>query len=803
MADLKLGATAVVSAFLGSTPVARVYLGSTLIRDLTAGGTPETLEFLNPQRAAGRRGDTAPSQVGNTTFVDTLTYSPANTGGQKRSLLISCGASIAPPRTAGQFTCTVNGVPATRVGFIALEVGGWSRPLAVFAIDDPGDGSWNAAINLTCTIAVPALVAAGYRMAVQAVTVSGWEGGAQVVALKTDGELNVPDGSTVVVDVTPDTAGSMIYWALGGSQWGVNGSEMVPLGSELPAPGNPLFFDSGELNMWQGATAAQGVGTPVTVGLDPEDLGGIADPVVVAFALRPNLGAGGGSGGEPPPPVAVDDSGFTAIRGGTFVDIDVLDNDTYAGTPEIAVTVQPTLGSATVVGVGVDSRVRYVPPASGTGVTSLTYNLSATGNTGSDTATVGVTVEAPIEVPAPAWGVAADGKSSGNVNTYYNTFVTRVANGVGARGYAHYRNDAHHYGDQNEYQFGTDRINGTLTWMAGDPAKRIGNWNWGPFSTGYRTSVGSSKQALINAANGALDTAWRNQKATYLARCAAMIPAAHRPVRSILCFGIEMTGTWYDWSVGWDGAGATQDQATAQAFGAAFRRFVRVWMEDQGDPRNPSGHRMVFAWAGTHQSFRSGTTWTNFRNWTWPGDDYCDLIMPTWYDTCWDAGSFNHASATSGFSNSQRDTWFQNRWNADTAGKLSRFKDYIIEHNKYGGFHELNVFSTQSGLSESAHRNTPITWSSLNQSMGGDNPVFVQNMYNAVSDPANRLLLPNWFSQLGYHTGPFYGSNGNPDARHPRAFSALKTRWNALPTVGNGRDVVDFLIGRRSATWGS
>lgn len=77
---------------------------------------------------------------------------------------------------------------------------------------------------------------------------------------------------------------------------------------------------------------------------------------------------------------AVADS-LSASIGDPATDVDVLANDTYLGTPNIAILSGPDAGTAVVVGSGASSRIRYTPPATGDYTSdTLRYRLRATGN---------------------------------------------------------------------------------------------------------------------------------------------------------------------------------------------------------------------------------------------------------------------------------------------------------------------------------------------------------------------------------------------------------------------------------------
>ncbi len=89
--------------------------------------------------------------------------------------------------------------------------------------------------------------------------------------------------------------------------------------------------------------------------------------------------------GSKPLPTAVDDS-ISANIGDPPVDVDVLANDTYLGIPSIQIVRDPINGTASVVGSGASSRIRYTAPPSGDAVEDhLRYRLFGSGNSpGSD-----------------------------------------------------------------------------------------------------------------------------------------------------------------------------------------------------------------------------------------------------------------------------------------------------------------------------------------------------------------------------------------------------------------------------------
>ena len=96
-----------------------------------------------------------------------------------------------------------------------------------------------------------------------------------------------------------------------------------------------------------------------------------------------------------PAPVANNDTD-SAVLGGQPIDIDVLANDTgVIGTATINTPSTPNLGTAAVVA----GKIRYTPPASGTGPAVFTYTITDDSNgLVSNAATVTVTLNAPSGV---------------------------------------------------------------------------------------------------------------------------------------------------------------------------------------------------------------------------------------------------------------------------------------------------------------------------------------------------------------------------------------------------------------------
>lgn len=106
-----------------------------------------------------------------------------------------------------------------------------------------------------------------------------------------------------------------------------------------------------------------------------------------------------GHSSGPVAPNAVDDTNPALTVDTGNQDIDVLFNDIYSGTPSISIQSQSGPGTATVTGSGAASRISVPTNGLSPGTKIVTYVLTATGNVGSDTATLTVPIQAASAAP--------------------------------------------------------------------------------------------------------------------------------------------------------------------------------------------------------------------------------------------------------------------------------------------------------------------------------------------------------------------------------------------------------------------
>ncbi|HET6522841.1 MAG TPA: glycosyl hydrolase, partial [Geminicoccaceae bacterium] len=318
-------------------------------------------------------------------------------------------------------------------------------------------------------------------------------------------------------------------------------------------------------------------------------------------------------------------------------------------------------------------------------------------------------------VPPTAHGMRFQGAGEwSQVQSQAARFVTRIGAGDAASAFTHYRADVPFGPDDMAAYTAADTtwwIDPAAHWIAGDPARRSVNYNWGLFPWEFvrqqepnpgalrkhdRVETAAKQlNALASAALGGMDAHWRLQRDNVLARFDALLPDAAKPVRLIACVGIEVTGHWYPWGTCFQGdeTGRTDDHAAQ--FARAFRRMVRVYMERADD------HHIVFAYAPTHNAFLPGDHWTNFRSLSWPGDDHVDLIMATSYD-CYYAGAYMNCRHLGDRTDAERDAWYAARWHEGVLPALAGMVRFATEsgRDKYLGFHEWGLFTEQTDVED-------------------------------------------------------------------------------------------------------
>ncbi|HUQ76732.1 MAG TPA: Ig-like domain-containing protein [Burkholderiales bacterium] len=225
-------------------------------------------------------------------------------------------------------------------------------------------------------------------------------------------------------------------------------------------------------------------------------------------------------------------------------------------------------------------------------------------------------------------------------------------------------------------------------------------WQLGPWSQWVRAKAGrnlvlsvpmlpgTGGVSLASCAAGQYDVYWRNL---------ANELAYYGLHWAYLRLGWEMDGNWYAW-------GAPQGSGQEANFAGCFRRIVTTMRATQ------PASQWKFVWNPT-------ATWTDpaWLNATWPGDAYVDLVGIDLYDQSWVQNTYPYPSTCDSACRLARQ---QTAWNTH-AWYLQTMRNFAVTHGKPFALPEWGVVARTDGHG------------------GGDNPYFIQKMYEFIADPAN------------------------------------------------------------------
>jgi hypothetical protein len=217
---------------------------------------------------------------------------------------------------------------------------------------------------------------------------------------------------------------------------------------------------------------------------------------------------------------------------------------------------------------------------------------------------------------------------------------------------------------------------------------------------------GSGGVSLASCAAGQYDPYWRN-----LANDLAYYGLHWAYLR----LGWEMDGNWYAW-------GAPQGSGLEASFAGCFRRIVSTMRATQ------PGSQWKFVWNPT-------ATWTDpaWLNAAWPGDAYVDLVGIDLYDQSWVPNTYPYPSTCDSACRLARQ---QTAWNTH-AWYLQTMRNFALAHAKPFAIPEWGVVARADGHG------------------GGDNPYYIQKMYEFISDPGNYVQFSVLFDvkapEANYH----------------------------------------------------
>ena len=243
-------------------------------------------------------------------------------------------------------------------------------------------------------------------------------------------------------------------------------------------------------------------------------------------------------------------------------------------------------------------------------------------------------------------------------------------------------------------------------------------WQLGPWSQWVRAKAGrnlvlsvpmlpgSGGVSLASCASGQYDAYWRN-----LANDLAYYGLHWAYLR----MGWEMDGNWYAW-------GAPQGSGLQASFAGCFRRIVTTMRATQ------PASQWKFVWNPT-------ATWTDpaWLTATWPGDAYVDVVGIDLYDQSWVANTYPYPSTCDSACRLARQ---QTAWNSH-AWYLQTMRNFAVAHGKPFAIPEWGVVARTDGHG------------------GGDNPYFIQKMYEYIADPGNYVQFSVLFDvnapEANYH----------------------------------------------------
>lgn len=265
----------------------------------------------------------------------------------------------------------------------------------------------------------------------------------------------------------------------------------------------------------------------------------------------------------------------------------------------------------------------------------------------------------------------------------------------------------------------------------------VGMWPWG--------------SNVNDGAAGAYDFHWTN----FATRTLLPYNITHWPIR----LGWEFNGNWFPWSA----------QGNPTAWAEYWRRIVTTIRAVPGCEDVKFVFCPIYGYQG----------WPAFDARTaYPGDDYVDFIGIDIYDEAWDP-------VPRGTTNPEA------RWNHFLNGPLmiQDWLDFCAAHNKPMCFPEwgLNIHPPGRLINDG----------STYQPGGGDNPRFIQGMYDIISNPANNVAFHSYFDVEagdGYHglSTPItsfesldatrdnnYRRNLGPNTLFPQSAALYKTLFGA------------------------
>jgi hypothetical protein len=264
-------------------------------------------------------------------------------------------------------------------------------------------------------------------------------------------------------------------------------------------------------------------------------------------------------------------------------------------------------------------------------------------------------------------------------------------------------------------------------------------WQLGPWSQWVKAQYGrnvSLSVPMFLKSGGSLDACAAGQYDVYWTRLANNL-AYYGLHWAYLRLGKEMDGTWEAWS-------APPGSGKEASFAGCFRRMVQVMRQAQ--PANQ--WKFVLNFAG---SWKSRT----YLEAIWPGDAYVDVVGTDLYDQSWASNTYPYPSTCDA---ACRLTHQQTAWSY-TYQLLAGIRDFALAHGKSMALPEWGLMLRSDGHG------------------GGDDPYYIQKMYDFMMDPASNVAYQSYFDV----TYQGMDSKISPTTNFPNASGLYKQLFGVAP----------------------
>jgi len=253
-------------------------------------------------------------------------------------------------------------------------------------------------------------------------------------------------------------------------------------------------------------------------------------------------------------------------------------------------------------------------------------------------------------------------------------------------------------------------------WVEGDRAHRVlvictPMFPGPPDRSGATTGSCTGPVSFAAGAAGAYDWAFKG---------VAEQLVAHHMGNSIIRLGWEFNGTWYAWHL--------NDSAEVADFVTYWKRIVDAMHAV------PGASGLKFMWSG---SVGSGTPYDIAKAYPEGNDHtnhpYVDYVGVDVYDKCWDKTVYPFPM---GASDAVKLECQKKAWST----LLKPWGNNIPQWQAIADSHHVPFCIPEWGLWTQATSDPQ-----KNQGGGGDNPYFIQQMYNYIQDPAHHIYLAAYY----------------------------------------------------------